>query len=186
MSSRFIGKLEEGVIALLLITITLIVFVEVVLRYVFGIGILWAEEVTLLLSGWLVLIGASYGIKVGAHINVDTVVRLMPKETRRVVTLVAIGLALVYAALIIEGSWVYLRKMYKIGVELQDVPIPKWAAHSILVIGYVLVCVRLLHLGWEVLKGKADGFSTSDEAKEALKLMEEDRKAQQQSEGART
>lgn len=181
MYSRIVNKLEEGVIALLLVTITLIVFFEVFLRYVFGIGILWAEEVTLLLSGWLVLLGASYGIKVGCHINVDTVVRLMPPANRRIATLVAIAFALFYAALILDGSWVYLAKMYKIGVELQDVAIPKWAAHSILLIGYVLICLRLLQLGWAVLKGEADGFTTSDEAKEALKLMEEEKRAQQQS-----
>jgi C4-dicarboxylate transporter DctQ subunit len=145
---------------------------------VFGIGILWAEEVTLLLSGWLVLYGASYGIKVGAHINVDTIVRLLPSKQQRIVTLIAILCSLVYCVLIIDGSWVYLQKMVKIGVELQDVPIPKWAAHSILVIGYVLLFIRLAQVGWAVVKHEADGFHTSDEAKEALRLLREERAAE--------
>lgn len=184
MFARAIDRLEEGIISLLLVTITLIVFVEVVLRYVFSVGLLWAEEATLHLSGWLVLFGASYGVKVGSHINVDTVVRLMPSKVQRFVTLLAVALALVYCGLIIDGSWIYLGKMVKIGVELQDLPIPKYVAHSILLIGFVLLAIRLAQLGWAVLKGETDGFRTSDEAKEALRLIEEERKAKQQAQGA--
>jgi C4-dicarboxylate transporter DctQ subunit len=185
MFARVINHLEEGIISLLLVTMTLIVFVEIVLRYVFGVGLLWAEEVTLHLSGWLVLFGASYGVKVGSHINVDTIVRLMPAKWQRIVTLIAVACALVYCALILEGSWVYLGKLVKYGVKMQDVPIPKYVAHSILLIGFVLLAYRLLELGWQVLKGEADGFKTSDEAKEALKLLEEEKRAEAEKEARR-
>jgi C4-dicarboxylate transporter DctQ subunit len=185
MFARVINQLEEGIISLLLVTMTLIVFVEIVLRYVFGVGLLWAEEVTLHLSGWLVLFGASYGVKVGSHINVDTIVRLMPAKWQRIVTLIAVACALVYCALILEGSWVYLGKLVKYGVKMQDVPIPKYVAHSILLIGFVLLAYRLLELGWQVFKGEADGFKTSDEAKEALKLLEEEKRAEAEKEARR-
>jgi C4-dicarboxylate transporter DctQ subunit len=185
MFARVINNLEEGIISLLLVTMTLIVFVEIVLRYVFGVGLLWAEEVTLHMSGWLVLFGASYGVKVGCHINVDTIVRLMPSKWQRIVTLVAVALALVYCALILEGSWVYLEKLVKYGVKMQDVPIPKYVVHSILLIGFLLIAFRLLQLGWLVFKGEADGFKTSDEAKEALKLMEEEKRAEAEKEARR-
>jgi C4-dicarboxylate transporter DctQ subunit len=185
MFARVINHLEEGIISLLLVTMTLIVFVEIVLRYVFGVGLLWAEEVTLHLSGWLVLFGASYGVKVGSHINVDTIVRLMPAKWQRIVTLIAVACALVYCALILEGSWVYIGKLVKYGVKMQDVPIPKYVAHSILLIGFVLLAYRLLELGWQVFKGEADGFKTSDEAKEALKLLEEEKRAEAEKEARR-
>jgi C4-dicarboxylate transporter DctQ subunit len=185
MFARVVNHLEEGFISLLLVTMTLIVFVEIVLRYVFGVGLLWAEEVTLHMSGWLVLFGASYGVKVGSHINVDTIVRLMPAKWQRIVTLIAVACALVYCALILEGSWVYIGKLVKYGVKMQDVPIPKYVAHSILLIGFVLLAYRLLELGWQVFKGEADGFKTSDEAKEALKLLEEEKRAEAEKEARR-
>ena len=55
--SRFgqiINNLEEAIIALLLASMTILVFVEVVLRFGFGIGFMWGEEVTLHLSAWMV------------------------------------------------------------------------------------------------------------------------------------
>jgi C4-dicarboxylate transporter DctQ subunit len=68
---------------------------------------------------------------------------------------------------------------------MQDVPIPKYVAHSILLIGFVLLAYRLLELGWQVFKGEADGFKTSDEAKEALKLLEEEKRAEAEKEARR-
>ena len=77
-----INKLEELIICLLLASMTLLVFVEVVLRFGFGIGLMWSQELTLHLSAWMVLFGVSYGIKVGSHIGVDALVKIMPPTAR--------------------------------------------------------------------------------------------------------
>ena len=79
MLSRIINSIEETIICLLLASMTLLVFVEVVMRFMFGIGVMWAQELTLHLSAWMVLFGVSYGIKVGAHIGVDALVKIMPR-----------------------------------------------------------------------------------------------------------
>lgn len=178
MIFRVLNRLEEGFISLLLVTMTLLVFIEVVLRYGFSIGFLWVEELTLLMSGWLVLFGASYGVKVGSHIGVDAIVRLLPIGARRIVSLFAIACCLVYVVLFVMGSWVYLSKIYSIGIELVDIPIPKYIAHSILLIGFLLLGLRFIELGWALIKGETDGFNQSDEAKEALRQLEKDRAAE--------
>jgi len=183
MLSRVINGLEEGIISLLLVVSTLLVFAEVVLRYGFGVGFLWFEELTLHLSAWMVLFGASYCLKVGAHIGVDAVVRAMPSATRRIVTLIGVACCLFYCGLFIKGAWVYLAKMHKIGIDLEDLPIPKYVAHSILLIGFILLGIRFIELGWDVLRGRADGFRTADEAREALKQVEEEQRAAEAAKG---
>src|SRR3546814_8791676 len=55
----------------LLAAMTLLTFTQVVLRYVFNSGWGWALEATTYMFGWLVLVGISYGIKVGFHIGID-------------------------------------------------------------------------------------------------------------------
>ncbi len=166
---RFFNHLEEGILSLLLVGMTLLVFMEVVLRYGFGIGFLWVEELTLHMSAWLVLFGASYGVRVGSHIGVDAIVRLLAPSARRLVTLFALALCLVYCGLFMQGAWFYLQKMHKIGIELEDLPVEKWIAHSILFIGFVLLLIRFLQLGWKVIQGEIDSFKLVDEAKEALR-----------------
>jgi C4-dicarboxylate transporter DctQ subunit len=155
---------------------TLLVFVEVVLRFGFNEGILWAQELTLLLSAWMVLFGASYGVKVGSHIGVDALVKIMPSQVRRVVSAVAVMLCLAYCGLFLKGSWVYLNKLFMIGIELEDIPVPKWVALSILLIGFGLLFIRLASLLVKIITGKADGFKLLDEAKDSMYLAEEAKK----------
>lgn len=173
MFSRIINSIEESIIALLLASMTLLVFLEVVLRFGFGKGLMWAQELTLHLSAWMVLFGVSYGIKVGSHIGVDALVKIMPPTARRVISGIAVSACLFYCGLFMKGSWVYLTKIQMIGIELEDMPIPKWIAHSILFIGMVLIAIRLLILLWAIFTGKADGFKLADEAKESMHLAEE-------------
>lgn len=173
MLFRLIDKTEEAIISLLLVTMTLLVFWEVILRFFFNTGLTWGQEATLHLSAWLVLFGASYGVKVGAHIGVDAFVRLLSPLGQRLITLVALLLSLAYCGLFSYGSWVYLAKMYRIGIELEDIQVQTWVAHGILLIGFALLSLRLLALLWRVATGQATGFQRVDEAAESLHLAEE-------------
>ncbi len=80
---------EEGVIALLLGAMTLLTFVNVVLRYFFGALNIWSLEVVSILFAWLVLFGVAYGFKVTAHLGVDAVLNMVPPGLRRVLGLIA-------------------------------------------------------------------------------------------------
>lgn len=184
--NTFITKLEEGIISLLLAAMTLLVFVEVVMRFAFGIGIHWAQELTLLLSGWMVLFGVSYGIKVGSHIGVDALVKLFPEHVQRAVSIFAIVLCLIYSGLFLVGSWLYLEKLMLVGIELEDIPVPKWAANSIIFIGMLLLAVRLMEQLWAVVRGEALGFKLKDEARESLVLAQGDADAAKPDAGTKT
>lgn len=170
---RLINNVEEAVISLLLLATTLLVFIDVVMRFGFGAGFMWSQELTLHLSAWMVLFGASYGIKVGSHIGMDAFVRLFPSIGRRILTGIACILALIYCGLILYGSFFYLKKMHLIGIYLEDMDIQAWKAHSILLIGFVMITIRLLIVLWQVITGQAEGFKQVDEAKESIKMVEE-------------
>ena len=104
---RFINTLEETAIAILLGLMTLVTFVNVVLRYVFGDSLIWGLEVTLILFAWLVLFGISYGFKITAHLGVDAVTSLFPPKGRKVLALIAAACCLAYAFLLLKGAWDY-------------------------------------------------------------------------------
>lgn len=173
MFMRFINRTEEAVICILLVLTTLLVFADVVMRFGFNSGLMWSQELTLHMSAWMVLFGASYGLKVGSHIGMDAFVKLFPVLGRRILTAIAAILALIYCGLVLYGSWIYLAKMKMIGIELEDIPIPAWVAHSLLLFGFFFLTVRLLIILWSVITGKADGFKHADEAKESMELAEE-------------
>ena len=173
MFLRILNKAEEAAIAILLVSTTLLVFLDVVMRFGFNAGFLWSQELTLHMSAWFVLLGASYGLKMGSHIGMDAFVKLFPTTGRKLLTGIACIISLVFCGLVIYGSWIYLSKMHKIGIDLEDLPIPTWIAHSMLLFGFLFLAIRLLILLYNVIFGDADGFKHADEAKESMEIVEE-------------
>ena len=104
---RFVHEFEETAIAVILGLMTIVTFVNVVLRYGFQTGLTWGLELTSFLFAWLVLFGISYAVKVTAHLGVDAVINLFSKPVRRVLALVAAALCIFYALLLMKGAWDY-------------------------------------------------------------------------------
>ncbi len=145
---RFVNELEETAIAVILGLMTLLTFVNVVLRYGFNTGVIWGLEAVTFLFAWLVLFGVSYAVKVTAHLGVDAVTSLLPPTLRRTLALVAAVLCIFYAFLLLKGAWDYWanfanlpqttgrwfptgfeemkRTSYRSWYEVVDIPMPDW------------------------------------------------------------
>jgi C4-dicarboxylate transporter DctQ subunit len=161
-------RLEEGFVALLLAAMTVLTFTQVVLRYGFNTGFVWALEANTYLFGWLILFGISYCVRVHAHIGIDILVKALPPASRRVVGLVAIALCALYAGLMLYGAWNYIDRLMRLGITGEDILAPRWLLTIIMPIGFVLLLVRLLEQAFLILTGRAKGFELADEAAEIL------------------
>ncbi len=132
MSLREAGhRVEEGLIALILGVMTILTFIQVVLRYVFNSGLDWQLKSNYYLFAWLVMIGISYCVRVRAHIGVDAAVRLLPRGPRRAVGIFVLLLALLYTVLMMVGSFDYLHRLYILNVEAEDIPIVNLEAEPV-------------------------------------------------------
>ncbi len=105
--ANFVDRLEETLIAVLMGLMTLVTFANVVARYVFNSNILWALELTVFMFAWLVLLGASYAVKKGAHLGVDIILNMLDRRSRRLLALVSVALCLIFTFLMLKGAWDY-------------------------------------------------------------------------------
>lgn len=68
---------------LLLIFMTVIVFLQVVLRYFFNTGIPWVEEIALLCVVWYGFISMAFGLLCKEHIYIEAFTHWLPQPVRR-------------------------------------------------------------------------------------------------------
>lgn len=167
---KILDYLEEWIISLMLFGMTALSFMQVVRRYVFNTGYSWNLELTTVFFGIMIFVGISYGVRVGSHIGVDALVNLLSPSKRRVVSIVAVFLCLVYVGFVLYGASVYVSKIMDIGIEMDDLPIPKWTVLAVMPIGYVLVGFRFLQIFYNLITGKTDSLHLADEAADAMKL----------------
>lgn len=104
----FVSALErqvEKLIALVLTLIVLLIFSNVVGRYVFHASFAGAEELSRLLFVWLVFLGAILTLRRGAHLGVALVQARIPRWARRSCAVVTHLLMLYALWLFLVGSW---------------------------------------------------------------------------------
>jgi C4-dicarboxylate transporter DctQ subunit len=105
--SAIVHSIEESIIAVLLGLMTIVTFINVVMRYGFNSQLIWGLELTLILFAWLVLFGISYGFKVVSHLGVDAMLNLTGKSTRRGLGVLATLACILYGVLLLKGAWDY-------------------------------------------------------------------------------
>jgi C4-dicarboxylate transporter DctQ subunit len=162
----FLDKLEEVFMATGLAFMILLTFIQVILRYVFDSGWVWSLEATTYTFAWLVLIGMSYCVRERAHIAIDLVTNRLPGGLRRIVMLAAIGLCVAYCGFMIYGGSIFVDRLMMLGNNARDIPLPRWTLTSILPLGFGLLAVRFLQVGWRLLDPAtaATGFGERESA----------------------
>jgi C4-dicarboxylate transporter DctQ subunit len=170
---RWLERLEEGLVAGLMAAMTITAFIQVVARYVFNYSFVWALELNGVFFAWLIFVGMSYGVRVGAHIGIDAVVKTLRPAMARAFGMAGAALCVVYALIVMVGGWQYTRKIYDVGIEMQDLPIAQWVPRIILPLGFALLALRFGQVFVRVWRGEETKI-LSDEAEEALKLRQED------------
>lgn len=83
----------------------ILVFGNVVLRYIFNSGITWSEEMSRFLFVWLVFLGAIVALKENMHLGVDIVINALSRKVKKVVFIVSNLLVLYVLWLLLNGSW---------------------------------------------------------------------------------
>lgn len=163
IKSGIIDRLEEILISVLLGVATILVFAQVVARYVFNAGITWAPELVQHLFLWTVMIGASYGFKHGVHLGVDVLMKKLPPAPRRIMALVAVVISLGFSIYMAYLSFFYVRDAYKMELITVDLQVPQWIPNLALPFGFTLISIRLVQVFWWIYTGRMINVSTSGE-----------------------
>jgi C4-dicarboxylate transporter DctQ subunit len=104
---------------------------------------------------------------------VDAVVRLLPPRAANRLAIVSTLLCIVYAAIVLYGSWIYVSKIHMIGIMAQDLPIAQWIPRLVLPVGFILLIYRFGQVLWRLMRGD-DASLLGDEVADAMKYRSDD------------
>lgn len=202
---RIWDRFEEAFIVFLLAAMTLVTFVYVMLNNLYGMfyamaewfgedsklqamfysigdfimdgaqAMTWSNALTKALFAWLIFFGIAYGVRVGAHIGVDALVKLAPRHIQRVIGFVAVSICLGYAGLMTVASyrWVDTLMTHHIGADdLGQFGIAQWHINLIVPVSFALVFIRFLEIFVRILRDEQTGLGLADEAADAMKLSD--------------
>lgn len=97
-------RLNQALIVLLMASMAILVFANVVMRYVFNQSIFWVEEFTQIQMIWVAYLGAGLALREGRHVAVDMLQDALPAPLRHAVRwFIAVATALFLLTLVLLG-----------------------------------------------------------------------------------
>ena len=91
----------ESLLCVILVSLVIISFSQVIFRYVLHISLSWSEESCRFLLMWLGMLSAAYGFKVKAHFSLSFIKNKFPAKLRQLVTILTTGLMSIFLIIFI-------------------------------------------------------------------------------------
>ena len=147
---------ETTFVAVAMASASILLFVNVVLRYVFLAALSWAEEVTMYLIVWLVFVGGSVTLRTFGHISIDLLpLALSEAGARRLKIFVCAAMLVFFAAFFYYSGQHTLRVM----VTGQITPVleaPMWLTYLAMPVGSLLMGIRTTQILYRAVVGESD------------------------------
>ncbi|MDZ4165605.1 MAG: TRAP transporter small permease [Smithellaceae bacterium] len=157
-----IESLNKGLYYVSSLAIVLSAFVltyQVIVRYILNVPTIWEIEFSVYLIIMATYLGAAYGLKDGAHINIDMITRLLPKGFNKKLSLITSIISLAFCLLVAWKGWEMWWEAASKGWRSESLWGPPLAIpYLFLPLGMTLLSLQYLNLITGLIRGgKSNG-----------------------------
>lgn len=161
---RALDHLEEWIIATLIGSATLLIFVAVLHRYsldlsadfqwdaaydwLFEFDLSWAQELCIYMFVWMAKFGAAYGVRTGIHVGVDVLINNLSERLRSKFVLLGLMGGVIFTGLVGTFGANFVWHIAHTETTSPDLEIPVWIVYLAIPFGSYLMCFRFLQVAW--------------------------------------
>ena len=136
-------NLEEFILIILLIGMTLIMGVQVFCRYVLGMSLSWSEEFTRYLFIWSGFISVSFCIKRCLSIKIEQFLALFPRHGKAIFKVLSLTFELIFFIYMIPFAYSYMMSAVISGQVSPACSIPMYYVQAAPFVSFILAAVRI-------------------------------------------
>ncbi|WP_163580824.1 TRAP transporter small permease [Gracilibacillus saliphilus] len=144
--NQFINHIEEGIAVISMIMASILIFIQVVLRYLFNYSLIWSEETARFLIIWLVLIGSSIAVREKGHATVDALVTFLPPAGKKVFSVFANLAGIVFCLILIWTGVEMVSSVVELGNVTPALGVPMAIPYLSIPVGGGLMLFRFLQM----------------------------------------
>ncbi|MCI8490178.1 MAG: TRAP transporter small permease [Lachnospiraceae bacterium] len=137
-------SLEEFLMVISLILMTVIMGIQVFSRYVLGASLSWSEELTRYIFVWAGFLSVSYCTKKCVSIKIEQFVAMFPKRGKALFKLVNHTFELIFFFYLMPFAVQYLMSAVESGQVSPACQIPMYYVQAAPLVSFLLVSVRIM------------------------------------------
>lgn len=145
-------SLEETLMVITLILMTVIMGIQVFSRYALGASLSWSEELTRYLFVWEGFLSVSYCTKKCISIKIEQFVAMFPRRGKAIFKLVNHTFELIFFFYLIPFAVKYLISAVESGQVSPACHIPMYYVQAAPLVSFVLVAIRIMQRWYEELQ----------------------------------
>jgi len=138
-----LAYVETGLIILILGSMVLLSFLQVLMRNFFDTGILWGDIFLRHLVLWVGFIGASLATREEKHINIDLLTRLIPQKIVPFAKIVIDVTSVIICLVLVKAGWEFVSMEIEANTTLFQ-NVPSWYFEIIIPVGFALIALRFV------------------------------------------
>lgn len=144
-------NLEETLLIILLVAMTLLMGVQVFSRYLLNASLSWSEELTRYLFIWSGFLSVSYCIKKWISIKIDQIINMFPKRIYVWMQLILNVILFVLFLYLTLHAWEYLQQCIASNQKSPALGLPMYYVQAAPLVGFFLAMIRASQqIIWEV------------------------------------
>ena len=153
------AKIEDGILVLILVAMIFLAFLQIVLRNVFGVGLIWVEPLVRQMLLWVALVGAMVATRDHNHITVDAVSRFLPPgRVKSASGLLCDTFAAVVCALLTYSTFLVFHREFQDPLLGNIMPgLPHWASLLTLPVAFGVMTLRFVRFSFLSLRNTLRG-----------------------------
>ncbi len=141
--NTFLGKIETGLLCLIVAMMIGFAVFEIILRYGFKKSLLWKHIMFQNLTLWMCFLGAALATSERRHISIDALNRILPASFTRFSVYIIDVLSLIVVSILAYFGFGFLIEEQKSPATLIG-SVPLWWAKTIIPIGFILIGIHLV------------------------------------------
>ena len=157
---KFINNFEEYFIVWTMAIMTVLVFLQVVMRYVFANSLSWSEEMARFIFLWLSWIGASYAVKERSHFRVEMFANMIQGTARKYFECLILIIWFIFSLFLTWFGTELLLFLHDSGQFSAAMEIPMTLPYASVPVGCGLMSIRLLIEIYKIFRGETAGNTT--------------------------
>jgi len=140
---RALHRLEDALLAALLLAMVVLAPLQIVLRDAFDAGISWVDPLLRVLVLWVGMLGALAASRDGRHITIDVLSRLLPDRSRAAAAALTSLFAAAVSGLVAWHAARFVLTEYRFESTAFS-GVPAWMLQSILPFAFGMIALRYL------------------------------------------
>jgi TRAP-type C4-dicarboxylate transport system permease small subunit len=163
--SRWCNGVARAVVIGMMGVMSVVILVQVFLRYVVKASLPWSEELARYLMVWIGMMGASLALQEGRHIEVTLLLDRVPRSVRKILTGIALLAVLTFLGLILQQGLLLTTNIWLQRSPAMDLPMV--IPYAAVPLGAVLMMIQVLLAFCRLLGPPTDGRERPGERPDA-------------------